>query len=197
MLRMRVEAAASARFARAAPWVMLPASTTCRNRLRSGISNRKFSGSLRSPSDCGAPSEMAKAAYSKSLLRGIMDALLVRGFRNLTVFQTARSSGSGGPIPACRQPVGSRLRNQAIRSPRPAGVERMADTPPRGRKAALAPSQHLPADADDDDVDRASHHRGGAVLRHPAADLVAAGGGIRARPPMPRSRPSWTASSAC
>jgi hypothetical protein len=37
---MRVEAAASARFARSAPWVMLPASTTWRNRLRSVRSKR-------------------------------------------------------------------------------------------------------------------------------------------------------------
>src|SRR3954464_10594105 len=40
MLRMRVEAAPSARFERAAPWVMLPASTTCRNRLKSVRSKR-------------------------------------------------------------------------------------------------------------------------------------------------------------
>ena len=40
ILRMRVEAAASARLARAAPWVMLPASTMWRNRLRSVKSKR-------------------------------------------------------------------------------------------------------------------------------------------------------------
>src|SRR5215207_347085 len=40
MLRIRVEAAASARWARPAPWVMLPASATWRNRLRSARSKR-------------------------------------------------------------------------------------------------------------------------------------------------------------
>src|SRR5271165_2180168 len=43
MLRMRVEAAASARCARSAPPVILPASTTCRNRLRSLKSKRMAS----------------------------------------------------------------------------------------------------------------------------------------------------------
>ena len=43
MLRMRVEAAASARYASSAPPVMLPASTTWRNRLRSARSNRMLS----------------------------------------------------------------------------------------------------------------------------------------------------------
>src|SRR5882672_2298296 len=41
---MRVEAAASARFARSAPWVMLPASTIWRNRLRSVKSKRMGTG---------------------------------------------------------------------------------------------------------------------------------------------------------
>src|SRR5258707_14769363 len=40
MLRMRVLAAATARCMRSAPCVMLPASTTCRNSLRSIRSNR-------------------------------------------------------------------------------------------------------------------------------------------------------------
>ena len=40
ILRMRVEAAASARLERSAPWVMLPASTMWRNRLRSVKSKR-------------------------------------------------------------------------------------------------------------------------------------------------------------
>ena len=47
ILRMRVEAAASARFERCAPWVMLPASTTWRNRLRSARSKRTVDASLR------------------------------------------------------------------------------------------------------------------------------------------------------
>ncbi len=44
--RIRVEAAARARFARAAPWVIEPASTTCRNRPRSTRSNRIIAGGL-------------------------------------------------------------------------------------------------------------------------------------------------------
>ena len=47
MLRMRVEAAASARLARSAPCVMLPASTTWRNRLRSARSKRMAAPILR------------------------------------------------------------------------------------------------------------------------------------------------------
>src|SRR4029077_13029481 len=40
------------------------------------------------------------------------------------------------------------------------------------RAAALAAPANLPADADDDDVDRASHHRLRSVFRHAAAGVV-------------------------
>ena len=59
MLRMRVEAAASARWARSAPWVMVPASTTWRNRLRSARVEAH-----------GQPSCFAKEDYRKSALLG-------------------------------------------------------------------------------------------------------------------------------
>src|SRR5215468_5914960 len=63
MLRMRVEAAASARCARSAPPVMLPASTTWRKRLRSVRSNRMGPclGRL-------LPSDLTKENYAKYLL---------------------------------------------------------------------------------------------------------------------------------
>src|SRR5207248_11086732 len=54
---MRVEAAARARWARSAPAVMLPASTTWRNRLRSVRSNRMLRAS-----------RFTKESYAKNLL---------------------------------------------------------------------------------------------------------------------------------
>src|SRR5262249_36451317 len=58
MFRMRVLAAASARCARSAPPVMLPASITWRNRLRS----------VRSKRTDGFPSDSAKQTYAQYLL---------------------------------------------------------------------------------------------------------------------------------
>src|SRR5262249_2498182 len=61
MLRIRVLAAAKARCARSAPWVILPASTTSRNRLRSTRSKRTVLA-------LSLPSFLAKLSYAKYLL---------------------------------------------------------------------------------------------------------------------------------
>src|SRR5579863_8040830 len=54
------------------------------------------------------------------------------------------------------------------------------------RTAAVSASANLPADADDDDVDRASHHRRRAIFRDAATGLVAE---LRARPERLRQIP--------
>ena len=69
ILRMRVEAAASARFARAAPWVMLPASTIWRKRL--GPGEIEAHGSR-------LPFLFEKANYAKHILHRQKDRFKLR-----------------------------------------------------------------------------------------------------------------------
>src|SRR4029450_12775465 len=71
-LRIRVEAAASARLERAAPCVMLPASTMCRKRFRSVKSNRMQ-----------LPSYFAKAGYIEGILQHGISGFKLRETRSI------------------------------------------------------------------------------------------------------------------
>src|SRR5262249_19087302 len=153
MLRMRVLAAASARCARVAPPVMLPASTTWRNRLRSVRSKRMVR--------CGQTWLVASICLRIRRRKVRENPYCPQGpevsFSPLTKARTAASEWI-----AAGETEKSNGRNQGAR-----------------RAAALSPSLHLQADADDDDVHRPSHHRCRSLFRHAAAGLVADRGGIQ------------------
>src|SRR5579862_2729912 len=155
---MRVEAAASAKCARSAPWVMLPASTTWRNRLRSARSKRKR-----------LPSYLTKPDYAECQLRlGI----------SMLIFRVRRSDPPREVRDKClwlrcgmRADWIGRLASLARRRRANSDEHDGRNQGPR-RAAAIAAPANLPADADDDDVDRSSHHRNRPVLRHRAAGVV-------------------------
>src|SRR5215471_17873247 len=150
MLRMRVEAAASAKCARSAPWVMLPASTTWRNRLRSARSKRIGTAFLR-------------------IWRNQLSFIAHCAVKNELYFRRKRKLASEPDFSeGVRVRCGSRPNWIGTPSAAPPrcdqadehdGRHTFARTKRSHRAAIVAASSDLPTDADDDDVDRSSHHR--------------------------------------
>src|SRR5262245_6810877 len=87
--RMRVEAAARARWARSAPWVMLPASTTWRNRLKSARSKRT----------ARLPSCLTKEDYANHALRSMFPGAMFRGRRSMLRLGIGLPRNCGDPVP--------------------------------------------------------------------------------------------------
>src|SRR5947207_12704584 len=178
MLRMRVEAAASARCARSAPCVMLPASTTWRNKLRSARSK------------CIAlPSYPTKVRYAKCSLKAtFLEAIFVAGEALLggPGASRARLTGMRSGAPPSHPPdhPGLRPRRTLVRNTagerRPRRQEDDDGRHRRSRAAALSPHADLSLAVTDDDVDRASDHRRRPLFRHTAAGVVASCGRPRA-----------------
>src|SRR5690348_11655326 len=148
MLRMRVEAAASAKCARSAPWVMEPASATWRNRLRSVRSKRMadfvcYEGWLQKSQIVLGSVYLHLSSEAKHFcnaadpvrMASLASAMRAPALRHAPSSVTTCSSGNR------RSENNGRRQGNAIERP-----------------PALPAPANLPADADDDDVDRASHH---------------------------------------